>query len=412
MQPSRFSISALGLCASLMLAAGACGSDGGAPDAAPDAGAAGLPQSSPANDGGGGAEGGADGAPAGGCGVTLLSNPQDLATKGPWAVGAKHVSVGTLSVEVWYPADAAAAAGKSTLQYDIRDDLPADQAAKISDTDNPYQPCNDCFRDLALDPSHGPYPLVVFIHGTAGFKTQNLDNMVHWASRGFVVMAANHPGLSIGSFVGGAGGAQDLTGDVQAEIAAMTAAQGDLAMFADHVDATRIGLAGHSAGGSGVAQMGGLPGVQVIIELSSGNSPAGTNVRSTLFVSGKADGVVSFATVQSGYDGAQETKRLVGIDGVGHTGVTSLCGIHNAKGDSLVTVAKASGVLSGLLGVFADTLFDCDKNTTTQAAAIPIVNFATAGALEETLQCRASAAAQLAVVQAKFPEVGTYSAKP
>ena len=411
MRRSRNWIPALGLCASLTLAAGACGSSADPAPIAPGASdAAGPSTSNPGDHDGGVAS--ADGAATGGCGGSLLANPDDLSLEGPWAVGAKHVTVGALSVEVWYPAAAAAAAGQSVVQYDIRQDLPADQAAKISDSDNPYQPCNDCFRDLPIDGAHGPYPLVVFVHGTAGFKTQNLDNMIHWASRGFVVMAANHPGLSIGSFVGGAGGAQNLSGDVQAEITAMTNAVGDLSMFAGRVDVTRIGLAGHSAGGNGVAQMGGLAGVQVIIELSSNNAPVGANVRSTLFVSGRADGVVSFDSVQSAYDSTTGTKRLVGIDGVAHTGVTSLCGIQNAKGESIVTVAKNSGVLSGLLGVLADGLFDCDKNTTSQAEAVPIVSFATSGALEETLQCRPSAAGQLAAIQSKFPEVSIYAAKP
>lgn len=407
MQSNRSSIPTLALLTSLTLIAGACGSPENATPATTDTGDAAPPATQPSEP-----DASADGASNGACGAKLLANPDDASSKGPWAVGAKHATVGALSVEVWYPADAGAATGKSKVQYDIRQDLPADQAAKISDGANPYQPCNDCFRDLPLDAAHGPYPLVVFIHGTAGFKTQNLDNMVHWASRGFVVMAANHPGLSIGSFVGGAGGAQDLVGDVKAEIAAIRAAQGELTMFAGNVDAAAIGLAGHSAGGNGVAQMGDLPGVRVIVELASGNAPGGANVRSTLFVSGQADGVVSFGNVQRGFDSAKERKRLVGIEGVGHTGVTSLCGIKNAKGESLVTVAKDSGVLSGPLGAFAGTLFDCDKNTTTQAEAIPIVNYATAAVLEETLQCRASAASELAAIASKFPRVTTYAAKP
>ncbi len=91
-------------------------------------------------------------------------------------------------------------AGKAPFQYDIRADLPPAEAAKITDADNPLQPCA-CVRDLPLDTAHGRYPLVVFIHGTAGFKTQNLDNLVYWASRSLLVIAADHPGLSIGSFV-------------------------------------------------------------------------------------------------------------------------------------------------------------------------------------------------------------------
>lgn len=346
------------------------------------------------------------------CGATtLLANPEDLSAKGAWAVGAKHATVGGLSVEIWYPANLTAAVGQTKLRYDIRDDLPANQATKITDEANPYQPCNDCYRDLPLDAEHGPYPLVVFIHGTAGFKTQNLDNMVHWASRGFIVMAANHPGLSIGSFVGG-GGQQNLKADVEAEIAGMKASAGALASFAGHVDFARLGLAGHSAGGNGVSQMGDLPGVGVIVELSSGNVAGGASDRSALFVSGLADTVAAFSNVKRGYDDSKPRKRLVGITDVGHTGVTSLCGIQNAKGESIVEVAIATGVLSGPLAGFAGTLFDCAKNKTPQSEAIPIVNFATAGVLEEKLHCSTNVAAALDTVQAKFPRVATYAHAP
>ena len=382
------------------------GVDGGdSPDASGTDGA-------PSNAGDGGATDSASGADGGGCGATsLLDRPADPSAKGPWPVGAKSTTINGLVTEIWYPAAVGSESGKPQVSYDIRKDLPPDQAAKISDADNPLQPC-DCFRDLPLDTTHGPYPLVVFVHGTASFKTQNLDNAVHWASRGFVVMAANHPGLSIASFLG-AGGTQDLPGNVKAEIAAIAMASGDLASFSGHVDATRIGLVGHSAGGNGVATMD-VPGAAVVIPLSANASPVGGSVVSTLFVGGTADGVVSYASVQGGYanDATRSHKRLVGVAGAGHTGVTSLCGIKNAAGNSIVDVAKASGVLSGVLGGFADTLFDCAKNTTPQADVIPIVNFATSAVLEETLQCEGHIGAKLDGIQGAYPKVQEYQHAP
>lgn len=407
-RPNAFSavLIAASACASLGSFAAGCGSDGA--KAEPVAAESGTVP--PPGDGGALTDDGG-GAPNR-CGTTtLLANPDDFSTKGPWAVGAKHTTVGELSVEIWYPANITSAVGRTKLRYDVRDDLPANQASKISDEVNPYQSCNDCFRDLPIDAEHGPYPLVVFIHGTAGFKTQNLDNMVHWASRGFIVMAANHPGLSIGSFVGG-GGQQSLKANVEAEIAAMKASTGDLAFFAGHADFAHVGLAGHSAGGNAVSQMGDLPGVGAIIELSSGNVPGGGGDRSALFVSGLADGVVAFSNVKRGYDDSKPLKRLVGITDVGHTGVTALCGIQNAKGETIVDVAIATGVLSGPLAGFAGTLFDCAKNGTTQRETIPIVNFATAGVLEEKLHCRTNVSATLDTIGARFPKVATYAHTP
>ncbi|HEX9104448.1 MAG TPA: hypothetical protein VF997_19690, partial [Polyangia bacterium] len=95
-----------------------------------------------------------------------------------------------LTTEVWYPAKLGSDAGKSKIVYDIREHLPPADAAKIPDSDNPPQDC-DCFRDLPIDDGHGPYPLVVFIHGTAAFRTQSLTFMTHWASRGFIVVSAD-----------------------------------------------------------------------------------------------------------------------------------------------------------------------------------------------------------------------------
>jgi hypothetical protein len=347
-----------------------------------------------------------------GCGTTtLLARPADRSAKGPWAVGAKQ-TVDGMKVEIWYPAAAGSDAGKPALKYDIRADLPADQAAKISDADSPLQPC-DCVRDLPMDTVHGPYPLVVFIHGTAGFKTQNLDNAVHWASRGFVVMSANHPGLEIASFVGGGGGMANLAANVKSEVAAITAASGELAMFAGHVDTTNIGLVGHSAGGNGVASMD-ITNARVVIPLAAGGVVKGANVESTLYVGGEEDTVIRFAQVSTGYDtvAANKHKRLVGVKGAGHTGVTSLCGIRNNAGKSIVEVARTTGVLAGPLGMFADTLFDCSKNTTPTPELLSAVNYATSAALEETLQCDTSATGAMDGIKAAQSAVSEYKHQP
>lgn len=44
---------------------------------------------------------------------------------------------------------------------------------------------------------HGTYPLLMFVHGTAGFRTQSLHQIIHWASRGFIVASADYPGIQL-----------------------------------------------------------------------------------------------------------------------------------------------------------------------------------------------------------------------
>src|SRR5579862_2319099 len=198
--------SVLALASSVVLGCGgSSGSGGGAPGgggpSSPDAraidGRPGAPDAFPTAtpDGGPG--------PIAGCaGASFLPVPADPKARGPWPVGARTVTIGRLTAEVWYPAVVGSDAGQPAVTYDIRKELPAAEASKIPDVDNPVQRC-DCARDLPIDAAHGPYPIVLFVHGTAAFRTQSLPIVTHWASRGFVVVAADHPGLDLGDFIGG-----------------------------------------------------------------------------------------------------------------------------------------------------------------------------------------------------------------
>ena len=82
-----------------------------------------------------------------------------------------------------------------------------------------------------LDESHGKYPIVLFIHGTAAFRTQSLTQMTHWASRGFVVISADHPKIrlkdALGNLLGVA--SADQPGEGKKLLAAATGASGTLA---------------------------------------------------------------------------------------------------------------------------------------------------------------------------------------
>lgn len=104
--------------------------------------------------------------------------PADTSARGPWAVGVRTVTVGGLTHEVWYPARRGSESGKAKKVYDLRYAIPADARPKITDEKAPRQPC-DCIDDLPIDAERGPYPVVVFFHGTAGFRTQSLSQMTH-----------------------------------------------------------------------------------------------------------------------------------------------------------------------------------------------------------------------------------------
>lgn len=344
-----------------------------------------------------------------GCdGATFLGTSADPADRGPWEVGAKTVQVGRLTVEVWYPAAPSTASGQEPAVYDIRQALSPSLRDDIPDVDNPWQAC-DCYRDLPLDTEHGPYPVVVFVHGTAAFRHQSLSHVTHWASRGFVVIAADHPGLMLGDLLAmfcpdDPTGEQDLSGDIDAMLAALAAPSGDLGFLAGAIDTTRIAVTGHSAGGSASAAAATKPGVRVVMPLAAGPSTPAAPLEGVLYLGGMSDGIAEWSGVQSGWASAPTPRWLVGIENAGHLVCSDLCETTNAEGKNLLAIAEDYNLCGSQ---FAGFLFDCDPDYLDGPTGWEIVNYATTTVLESTLQCRADLP-PLSSIEASYPDVGAY----
>ncbi len=352
-------------------------------------------------------DGGATPEQVAGCdGAALYRNPADTALPGPWPVGARTVTVDGLTVEVWYPARRGSEAGASEARYDIRLQLPASQQSKIPDTDNPWQLC-DCYRDLPIDDGHGPYPTIIFVHGTAAFRHQSVTQVVHWASRGFVVLAADHPGLKLADTLAplcpdSASGSQDLARDISTLIAAVAAPTGDLGFLAGHVDAQRRAVVGHSAGGNATANATTQPNVRVVIPMAANSAAAAAPaLASTLFLGGTGDNVVDYASTVQAYEGSAAPKRLVGLNNAGHLAFSDLCATRNSSGKNLLEVANEYGICGAYLAGF---LFDCDPAQLPADVGWEIVDYATSAVLESTLQC-SNAADNFGSLEATYPDV-------
>lgn len=347
----------------------------------------------------------------------MLALPEDTGKRGPWPVGNKTIKLGRLSaVEIFYPGQPGAEQGKQAAKFDLRQFLPKGEQAKVPDAEASIVSA-DTYQDLPLDAAHGPYPAVIMVHGTAAFRLASLSSQALWASRGFVVLAADHPGLYLGDYLGCGGqvaGALDLSGDVDAELGALASPQGDLAFLTGHVDVKRVALAGHSAGAFNVAQFSSKPGVQMIIPLAGTRrvDPSST-LKSVLFAAGTDDSVLPYGPGGTGlgsilypgsdvdaYNGSPSAakKRLLGIERGGHLTVTDLCK-KNAQGKSDLEVAQAHNVC-GVSSVVP--LADC--GTADPATGIAIVNEVVTAALEETLLCQ-SRAAWITGAKARHPEI-------
>jgi platelet-activating factor acetylhydrolase isoform II len=368
--------------------------------------------------------------------VKLYKTPDDMTAPGPWPVGVKTVQLmldGVMAnVEVWYPAPLGSNAGVSEATWDLRNWLPSGMGSMIPDSANRIVTCDGsnnsapCYRDLPLDSSHGPYPAVIFIHGTGSFRLSSGSAMSEWASRGFIAVAADHPGmfltdyLASGSCAGGGTGTTQPAGSLNAqdivdEINALTNnSSGPFAFLGNSVDMTRIGVSGHSQGASGAASAASQPNVQVDMPLADagGTVPSGSALKSALFMGGMNDSVVAYSSDTSAYAGTTASiKRVIGITGGNHLDVTDLCTQTNSTGQTGIQIADMYNVCGDNSAlVLLNSLAQCG-NVMPVAAGPEIVNYATSAALEETLHCVDRSAA-FSMLQSTFPQVGDFQHTP
>jgi predicted dienelactone hydrolase len=335
-----------------------------------------------------------------GCtGTKLYTVPEDTGARGPWPVGAKTVTVQGLVTEVWYPATLGSETGQTTIQYDIRKWLPVSEQMKIPDVDNPWQPCN-CYRDLPLDVNHGPYPVVIFIHGTAAWRAQSVQIMTHWASRGFVVLSSDHPGLYLFDYLDFKLGAA-LPADTDKLIADLKTTAGELSFLAGHIDMAHLGMSGHSAGGGAITGYGGQ--AQVLIPLASGGVTAGAALKNTLVMGGMVDSVANYTSQQNGFTSSPTPKRLVGVANAGHLNFSDICSVGKDKG-GLLAIAQKYMVKNANLAAF---LFDCKDTQLPPEQGWPLINRATTAAFESVLMCSPTAVKSWDAVKTD-PNTGEY----
>lgn len=182
-----------------------------------------------------------------------------LEQPGPFGVGRTTVTLEdevrsgrALTTDVWYPIEPGAGTAPSLYQFDAA--IPPIDL-EVAKAGAPVAP-------------GGPFPLVVFSHGSPSIRYQSLFFMEHLASHGFIVAAPDHAGDSAvdalaGRLTAPAETAVNRPADVSFVIDAVLA--GDVtepAGLGAAVDPERVGIVGHSGGGDTVlAVAGGRGGV-------------------------------------------------------------------------------------------------------------------------------------------------------
>ncbi len=162
--------------------------------------------------------------------------------RGEYAVGVRTVEVvgardRLLPVEIWYPVDPAAAAGLTPATYSF----PGLEVPTIDAV-------------VGAPPAPGPFPLVVYSHGSGGLRYVSGFLTEHLASHGFVVVAPDHVGnTAIDEFAGSDESqeqvAQDRPEDVAAVVAAATSGALGFEDLTPVIDPEHVAVTGHSFGG-------------------------------------------------------------------------------------------------------------------------------------------------------------------
>jgi hypothetical protein len=204
-------------------------------------------------------------------------------------------------------------------------------------------------------------------------------------------------------------GEQDLSGDLDAILAAMAAPSGELDFLAGHLDPGRVAIAGHSAGGGAAAAASGKPGVRVVIPLAAnGTTAPGPALEQVLYLGGLADGIAQWDDVESAWAASATPRQLVGISNTGHLFCSDLCDTRNAEGQDLLAIAEEHQLCGAQ---FAGFLFDCEETYLAGAVSRAIVDHATSTVLETALQCRDDLP-DLSGIADAYPDVGVYQAAP
>jgi predicted dienelactone hydrolase len=260
---------------------------------------------------------------------------------GPYAVGRTTTTMTdpdragrTLTVDVWYPSDAAQVQGVPKSFFDLL----------VTSLESP----------LAYDnppvSAEGGFPLVVFSHGNAGTRLQSWFLTEFLASHGFVVAAPDHAGNTaldqlFGTTTPFAVSARNRPLDVSLIIDRMLerdAAAGDL--FEDAIDGTRIAVAGHSFGAftalamaAGHVDVSPDPRVGAIVPISPVSAVFSDEQLSSittpiLLVGGTSDTTTPITpnTTRVWELVSSKAKYRVDVERAGHGSFTNICDLYDA----------------------------------------------------------------------------------
>ncbi|MET8475752.1 MULTISPECIES: alpha/beta hydrolase family protein [Streptomyces] len=154
-------------------------------------------------------------------------------------------------------------------------------------------------RDIA--DSDRRHPVIVWGNGTNGTPLVYRDLLLHWASQGFIVAAANTPQSNLGI-------------SMRAGIDMLTRRNADPgSIFLHRVDLEHIGASGHSQGGAAAIVVGADPRIDAILPIQPGPLADINAVHvPALLLAGQKDSIVFPFLVKAFYNAADHIPAVYG----------------------------------------------------------------------------------------------------
>ncbi len=337
---------------------------------------------------------------------------QDVYAKdGPFQAGTMTAALADgRRVVIWYPADASA--GKQPKEtLDIASLLsPALQAKVPSDLRRKIQYAIDAHPG-AKPAKVGPFPVVLFSHGYAGFPEQSADLTTHLARWGFVVVAPDHVERSLDGLLGTAGqnvkkkltDRQVLSQSLDLSLAENRRAGSPLEGLVNGAEAAVIG---HSAGaGAAYDTASSDRRIKSFISysVSVGGQAAPPPVPGMVMI-GTSDGVIPIAANRKVYQGMRAPKYLVTLRGAGHNVFTDVCEIGRSEGGIVKLVHQIGlDIPASLLKLAND---GCMPSNLDPRVAFPAIDHLSVAFLRSTLGVDSKPVGLDPQVTKAFPRAG------
>lgn len=325
----------------------------------------------------------------------------DLAERGPHGVGSTTLDLAGRRVVVWYPAEVGAGEGATASSFDIASLLSPELQAQIPPEFRVGYPVA-AEEQAPADTEDGPYPVVLFSHGFAGFPEQSVELTTFLASWGFVVAAPDHVERSLSGLLGTAAQGVAPSGDPAVLAATLdlveASADTDDAVLAGLVDPERVAVVGHSAGASAAYDLAATdPRIDAFASLSLGRGRSDTlqppPTVPGLVMLGEADGVIDPATTREVFATLALPRLLLELPGAGHLVFSDLCLIGADQGGLTGIVATIGlEIPDDLLRLASDGCGDAYPRVTD---AFPAIDATTLAFLRATFDPDDPAAALL-----------------